>query len=142
MHIKLTNGTSETYTIGQLRRDNPQISFPKNIPNELLANYGVYPVKVLPMPDYDEKTHYLKQSDYYQVEGNWQVHYYPVELSESQAIENIRNHRNTLLFESDWTQVSDAPVDQSVWAAYRQELRDITLQNGCPFNILWPDAPE
>lgn len=38
--------------------------------------------------------------------------------------ERMRNLRNRLLTECDWTQVNDAPVDQSAWATYRQALRD------------------
>jgi hypothetical protein len=49
----------------------------------------------------------------------------------------IRNQRNQLLKDSDWTQLADAPVDKSVWATYRQSLRDITQQSD-PFNIVWP----
>jgi hypothetical protein len=53
-----------------------------------------------------------------------------------------RSKRNTLLASSDWTQVADAPVDQSAWATYRQALRDITAQDGFPGNVSWPVAPE
>jgi len=53
MYIKLTNGTPTPYTIGELRRDNPQVSFPKNIPDETLAEYDVYPLKPTPEPAYD-----------------------------------------------------------------------------------------
>lgn len=52
-----------------------------------------------------------------------------------------RAKRNTLLAASDWTQVADAPVDQAAWATYRQELRDITSQEGFPEAITWPVAP-
>ena len=41
----------------------------------------------------------------------------------------IRNNRNSLLLESDWTQVNDSPLPDSQkaeWATYRQELRDLT----------------
>tara|TARA_R110000822_G_scaffold26218_1_gene79081 strand:- start:30 stop:410 length:381 start_codon:yes stop_codon:yes gene_type:complete len=41
----------------------------------------------------------------------------------------IRNKRNELLKESDWTQVNDCPLSDSKkteWATYRQELRDLT----------------
>ena len=41
----------------------------------------------------------------------------------------IRNKRNELLKESDWTQVNDSPLPDSKkteWATYRQELRDLT----------------
>lgn len=36
----------------------------------------------------------------------------------------MRQLRNGLLAESDWTQLPDAPVDAVAWAVYRQELRD------------------
>jgi hypothetical protein len=54
---------------------------------------------------------------------------------------SIRTERNTRLADSDWTQLSDAPVDAADWATYRQELRDITGQED-PFNITWPTRPE
>lgn len=50
MHIKLTNGVPEKYTIGQLRRNNPQVSFPKSIPDATLAEYDVYPLKTTERP--------------------------------------------------------------------------------------------
>ena len=49
-------------------------------------------------------------------------------------IERMRNHRNRLLAQSDWTQVADAPVDQQAWATYRQALRD--------FPATWTAGPE
>lgn len=39
-------------------------------------------------------------------------------------VERMRAERDRLLAESDWTQTNDAPVDQSAWATYRQQLRD------------------
>lgn len=56
--------------------------------------------------------------------------------------EELRSKRNTLLAASDWTQLPDAPVDQTAWAAYRQALRDVTDQEGFPANVVWPDKPE
>jgi hypothetical protein len=52
----------------------------------------------------------------------------------------IRAERNAKLAASDWTQLSDAPVDNLAWAVYRQELRDITTQSD-PFAIEWPSQP-
>ena len=40
----------------------------------------------------------------------------------------IRNKRNELLKESDWTQVNDSPLTdakKAEWATYRQALRDL-----------------
>ena len=49
--------------------------------------------------------------------------------------------RKVLLLESDWTQLPDVSVDKEAWATYRQELRDITSQEGYPLEITWPVAP-
>ena len=54
---------------------------------------------------------------------------------------SVRNTRNQLLKDSDWTQVLDVPVDKDAWSIYRQELRDITGQEGFPFNVIWPTQP-
>lgn len=40
-------------------------------------------------------------------------------------LERLRIQRDKLLVESDWTQVADAPINQSAWATYRQQLRDL-----------------
>ena len=53
-----------------------------------------------------------------------------------------RKYRELLLSKSDWTQVADAPVDQAAWAAYRQELRDVTSQETFPTEVAWPVAPQ
>ena len=55
MHVKLTNGNVDQfpYTVGQFRRDNPQTSFPKQIPDTILRRYGVYEVTELDKPTHD-----------------------------------------------------------------------------------------
>ena len=55
----------------------------------------------------------------------------------------VREQRNARLAASDWTQLPDAPVDASVWAEYRQALRDLpSTITGDPriFND-WPKDP-
>ncbi len=46
MYIKIKNNTIEQYPYseGQLKYDNPQVSFPQTISKETLAEYGVYDV--------------------------------------------------------------------------------------------------
>lgn len=56
----------------------------------------------------------------------------------------VREQRNVLLTESDWTQLDDSPVtnDKKLeWASYRQELRNIPDQEGFPFQVVWPSKP-
>lgn len=60
---------------------------------------------------------------------------------EATAKAAMREERNSRLTASDWTQVADAPVDQTAWATYRQALRDVPSQGGFPENIDWPAVP-
>ena len=46
-----------------------------------------------------------------------------------------------MLSDCDWTQLADAPVNKEAWATYRQALRDITTQEGFPFNVVFPEQP-
>ena len=53
-----------------------------------------------------------------------------------------REERNAKLASSDWTQALDIPeATRSVWATYRQALRDIPAQPGFPDEITWPTLP-
>jgi len=57
--------------------------------------------------------------------------------------EAVRGRRNVELLQSDWTQLPDSPLvleKKDEWIAYRQALRDITLQTN-PFVIVWPTKP-
>ena len=60
----------------------------------------------------------------------------------SKAGRVARKQRDELLAASDWTQLPDVPLEtKSVWATYRQQLRDITDQPGWPTSINWPEIP-
>jgi hypothetical protein len=57
----------------------------------------------------------------------------------------VRQKRNELLSESDWTDTASAPgrlgpVVYEQWQVYRQALRDVTTQPD-PLHITWPTAP-
>jgi hypothetical protein len=56
----------------------------------------------------------------------------------------VRQERDRKLYQSDWTQVADAPVDSAAWATYRQALRDfpatITTESTLE-ELLWPTSP-
>ena len=60
---------------------------------------------------------------------------------DAEQAKSVRTSRNDKLKECDWTQITDATVDKTAWATYRQALRDITAQAGFPWTITWPDAP-
>jgi hypothetical protein len=141
MYIIINNNTPKNYSIGQLLSDNPGVSFPQNIPDEVLAEYGIYPVTQLPEPDYDPKSQQLKQSEYYQTDTGWQVHYTIEQLPSEQVSQTVRNIRDRLLQASDWvvsrSYERQQPVPES-WATYREALRDVPQQAGFPYNVQWP----
>ena len=55
-----------------------------------------------------------------------------------------RYQRNQKLQETDWTLLPDSPLTESQkqnFVLYRQQLRDIPLQSGFPWDIIWPVSP-
>ena len=148
-YIKITNGTAESYTIGELRRDNKNVSFPRIISNPVLADYGVYQTTTLTRPNIDNATQVVTVNEQpTQVDKQWTygwtVRNKTAEELATQEVEdalNVRVERDELLTASDWTQVADSPVDQAAWATYRQALRDIPAQDGFPNTVTWPVAP-
>ena len=54
---------------------------------------------------------------------------------------NVRTSRNDKLAQCDWTQIADSTANKPFWATYRQALRDVTVQDGFPWNVTWPEAP-
>ena len=144
MHLKLTNGTPAKYTLGQLRRDNPQTSFPKLIPDDLLASYDVYPYTRPIAPEYDGLTHRLTDGVFEQVDGAWSLPYVVEQQPLEQAERNIRSRRDGLLQETDWIVIKSYERGQNIpaeWELYRQALRDITEQAGFPYEVTWPTKP-
>ena len=74
-YVKTQGGqTTYPYSIGHMRRDNPNTSFPKSIPDETLSAYGVYPVVDLEAPLIDPATQKLVQdTEPSLVDGQWQI---------------------------------------------------------------------
>ena len=160
MYIKVSNGVAENYTIGQLRRDNPNTSFPRSISVDLLAEYGVYPVTDEARPSIDNRTQRLNKNEQAtQVDGAWVYQWTVTDKTaeeiaqyDADAAESVRTQRDKLLAESDWVTVK--AVDQNaqdslgiqvpqVWLDYRQALRDITSHANFP-NLQdtdWPETP-
>ena len=147
MYLRIIDETiNYPYSIPQLRAAYPNVSLPADLSDEALAEWDMYVVTPTPMPnDYTknitEGTPVLTDGVYYQ---NW----IQTDASQSEIdyrLENqwfiVREMRNELLAECDWTQLNDIPqATKDLWASYRQQLREITNQSN-PFNIEWPVKP-
>ena len=135
MHIKLTNGQPETYTIGQLRRDNPQVSFPKSIPDATLAEYDVYPLTATERPSYDPITQNLTEGTPALVDGVWTQVWEiseatPEEIGERKAdqLEGIKRERaNAYQNEADplFFKAQRGEILLTEWEAKVDEIRNL-----------------
>ena len=83
-----------------------------------------------------------------QVSGKWYTKYSVADMDEeavaaldAKQAESVREDRNKRLAETDWTQLTDAPVNSVAWATYRNNLRNVTEQSGFPWEVTWPNKP-
>lgn len=141
MLIKVKNNVPATYSIGQLRRDNPNVSFPARPSEEVLAKWEVYSCKTIIPSNPDEMIWIIVDDKFDFVNGEWFFLQKLEKLPLSEAAANVRHFRNDLLASSDWTQLSDATVDKVAWAEYRQQLRDVSAQPTFPYDVNWPIKP-
>ena len=66
-------------------------------------------------------------------------------MQDEQPWIDLRSARNELLRACDWTDLPNAPLEESQqeeWQAYRQALRDVPQQGVEPDEVIWPDVPE
>ena len=152
MYVKLSNGAIEQYpyTLGDLRRDNPNTSFPKRVNAELLTGYGMYPVTRLPVPTYNKRTQSVQEQTTPVLNGSaWEVGYDILSNTDEQISEydnavssNARSLRNSLLEDTDWMALSDVTMSSEM-TSYRQLLRDITDHANWPHleEADWPTKP-
>jgi hypothetical protein len=151
MYVKIENGEIKKYpyTINDLLSDYSNVSFPTTLTDELLQSFDVHSVQETPYDDdytknIVEGTPTLSGSVYIQV---WNISDSSEEEINTKIDEKwgeVRETRNLLLQQSDWTQFQDSPITGSKlteWQTYRQQLREITSQTN-PFNLSWPVRPE
>ena len=145
MEIRLRSG--QVMTESEFRAAHPNTSFPQQLTVELLDGFDADVIMEGPQAS---PTRYQTsfRDGVEEVNGKWFTKYSVAEMDDeakaaldAKQANSVRDDRNKRLSSSDWTQVSDAPVDKEVWAAYRQALRDIPSQEGFPWEINWPVEP-
>jgi hypothetical protein len=127
--------------------DENNFCFARKLTTEQAAHFGVTKLQIVTPPYFDPATQKRDEADAVLTNGVWTQQYLVTELATEEAAEKsdaqaaqVRTMRGKLLIDSDWTQVADAPVDKAVWATYRQALRDITEQEGFPWDVQWPQV--
>lgn len=150
MFVKTANDqiVEYPYSIDQFRADNPTISFPAEISDATLEMYGVYPVGYESAPEYDSATQKMVISSQPSlINGNWVLTKSIVDKTtdeitadtDTKAIQ-MRTLRNQRLAQTDWCAGTDLTMSAEM-AAYRQALRDVPAQEGFPYAVVWPTAP-
>ena len=142
---------------GEFRALFPNTSFPQQLTETIINAFGGDVVLEGAQATGGDVYQYSQAAGVEQIDGKWYTKYilgpvftdnedataaeqeaaYKAMKDEEQA-KSVRATRNDKLKECDWTQVVDAPVDQTAWATYRQALRDVTSQEGFPWTVEWP----
>tara|TARA_R100001509_G_scaffold101269_1_gene59257 strand:- start:2586 stop:3062 length:477 start_codon:yes stop_codon:yes gene_type:complete len=157
MYVKIVDGAVDTfpYSVGMLRTENPNTSFPYDMDDEFLEQFGVYRVVVPPPPNVENL--YLSAQSKEEpelIDGVWTLGWETFEVTqeaidmETETLnEQMRHFRNAKLLESDWTQVSDSALSseaQTAWRTYRTALRNLPDHENWPrlADDDWPTKPE
>lgn len=164
MEIRIRE-TGSVVTEQEFRAMFPNTGFPVQLTETIINDFGGDVVFEGPQASNGDRYQFSMRQGVEEIQGKWYTKYvlgpvftdytdeegvlhtaaeqeaaYKAQKDADQA-KAVREDRNKRLSESDWTQVLDAPVDQTAWAAYRQALRDVTAQVGFPWDIEWPVKP-
>ena len=146
--VKATNNTVQQYpySVGLLRKENPNTSFPKQVSAADMASFNVYPVTEV-TPTVSDTQKLVKVWTPTLVGGDWVLAHEAVDLTSEDIAEatavlaaNARVTRDGLLAATDFYALSDV-VMTSDMTTYRSDLRDISDQENFPSAITWPTAP-
>ena len=159
--------TGEVKTQGQWRSHYSNVSLPRTWKAATLAGLNLEAVLASPAATTGAYQTSVRDGVVQDANGNWVENYVARDMFadttdedgvtttkaeheaayqaglDAKVAESNRTKRDTLLAETDWTQVADAPVDATAWATYRQALRDITTHTNWP-NLSesdWPVKP-
>lgn len=134
-------------SINQWRVEHPSVSLPERPTKQQLEEFGIVKVEFSNPPNQQYIFNYEETVELND-NGLWQRAWIITDASEEEIYSRTteqsvktRQLRNEKLAECDWTQLTDAPVNKAAWATYRQKLRDLTAQEGFPWEVQWPEAP-
>jgi hypothetical protein len=95
MYVLAVNDTivKFPYSITELKKDNPQVSFPRNPSQELLATYNVYPIKPSPRPAGDV----IISTDPEFANGEWVQTWVARQYTSEEVAQQISDRRNAMV---------------------------------------------
>lgn len=152
--IKLMDGSPVGHPVTEqnFRQLFPGVSFPEHYVAAAVEPLGFGIYDFASPPDTGRYQKAVETTPVRDEFGIWRQTWSVVAMSEAEKIkadadqaEFVRAKRTALLYQSDWTVIkaleSNTPQNFDV-AVYRQALRDITAQDGFPWDVQWPTKPE
>ena len=155
--------TGVVITDSQLRADNPNTSFPKQITVEILDGFGYDPVLSGPAASTSGPYERSTRNGVEEINSKWFTKFIvgPVFTDnedataaeqetayrtniDNQVAASVRSERDRKLAASDWTVLADSPLTtakKTEWKTYRTALRNITAAEGFPHTMDWPTEP-
>ena len=158
--------TGAVTTVAAFKATKPNTSFPKQMSENCLNDYGYDVVFNGPAATVTAPYGVSTRSGVEQKDGKWFTKFvagpiftdtkdkdgntvtasaneaaYKAKVDANTA-ESVRSQRDNKLAECDWTQANDSPLKAaSAWTTYRQALRDVPAQSGFPHTVTWPTKP-
>lgn len=145
MEIRIRE-TGQVMYEGEFRSLHSNTSFPQILTEEILNDAGADVVLEGPTPT-QSRYQGIVRDGVEQIGGQWFTKWKTVDFSDEvktvvdeQQAKSVRDQRDQKLKDLDWTQGKDIPDSISSPAAIiRQALRDVPLQSGFPWEIVWPE---
>ena len=158
----------ELTTVSQFKATQPNTSFPKQITTDILDSYGYDPVLNGAAATVTGPYEVSVRDGIEEINGQWFTKFIvgPVftDTTDEEGVvttaadneaaykagvdtttaNSVRQARDRLIAETDWTQLTDNQLSDSVkaaWVTYRQALRDLPTAEGFPHTMTWPTKP-
>ena len=114
------------------------ISFPYGVPeDQWLIDNGV--LKVESWPTIDNSLQVIEPSVGSEVDGKWKAFNVRSKTNDEKWV-ILRDKRNELLKDSDFTQLGDSPSNAGDWKVYRKLLRDLPTDYPNADDVVWPSV--
>ena len=133
------------YFIEDMRNDYPDLAIDDEPTHEQLAACSAYPAQMGATPTKSSRTHFFTKAFTANEDGSVTINFVPHELDRQIAEFNMRDARNNALTRCDWVMTRAFEEGKAVpddYLAYRKALRDLTSQEGFPYDYIWPEEPK
>ena len=81
MYLKIIDQKQHEYSISQLKKDNPNVSFPSQLTSQILSSFDVFQVKTIAKLDFDNTTEKISKNGFKKQGADWVENWQVIDLS-------------------------------------------------------------